>query len=69
MLVLLTQDILVPQQYSVVQLSFPEPGLFIPRREDLHSNIFSLPLTPPNFSVPALSWWENTAEAVSDKEP
>lgn len=47
----------MPQQYSVVQLSFPEPGLFIPRREDLHSNIFSLPLTPPNFSITALSWW------------
>lgn len=46
----------MPQQYSVIQFSFPEPGFFIPRREDLHSNIFSLPLTPPDFSIAALSW-------------
>lgn len=58
----------MPQQYSVVQLSFPEPGLFIPRREDLHSNVFSLPLTPPNFSITALSWWgKNTGEAVNQQ--
>lgn len=55
----------MPQQYSVVQLSFPEPGFFIPRREDLHSNIFSLPLTPPNFSITALSWWGKKQEKLS----
>lgn len=52
----------MPQQYSVVQFGFPEPGFFISRREDLHSDIFSLPLPPPDLSVSALSWGRKHTE-------
>lgn len=51
-----TEDVLVSQQHCVVDLSLSEPGLLVPGREDFDSNILTLPLTPPHFTIPAFTW-------------
>lgn len=49
-----TQDVLVPQQHSVVDLSLSEPGLLVSGGEDLDRDTLTLPLTPPHFTITAL---------------
>lgn len=57
-----TEDVLVPQQHSVVDLSLSEPGLLVSGGEDFDSNTLSLPLTPPHLTISALTWWVKTEE-------
>ena len=52
----LTQDVFMPQQHRVVDLSLSEPGLLVSGRENLDCNVLSLPLTPPHFTITALTW-------------
>lgn len=51
-----TQYVVVSQLYSIVNLCFSEPGLLVPRGEDLHSHTFSHPSPPPHLPVPAFTW-------------
>lgn len=46
----------MPQQHSVVDFSLSEPGLLISGGEDFHSDTLPLPLTPPHFTITALTW-------------
>lgn len=55
-----TQDVLMSQQHGVVDLSLSEPGLLISGGEDFDCDTLSLPLTPPYFTVTALTWWART---------
>lgn len=55
-----TQDVLMSQQHGVVDLSLSEPGLLVSGGEDFDCNALSLPLTPPNFTITALTWWTQT---------
>lgn len=57
-----TQDVLVSQQHSVVDLSLSEPGLLVSGGEDFDCDTLSLPLTPPHFTITALTWWAKTWE-------
>lgn len=52
----LTQDVLVSQQHRVVDLCLSEPGLLVSGRENLDCNVLPLPLTPPHFTITALTW-------------
>lgn len=61
-----TQNVLVPQQHSVVDFSLSEPGLLISGGEDFHSDTLALPLTPPHFTITALTW--TTARGEEFKE-
>lgn len=51
-----TEDVLMPQQDCVVDLGLSEPGLLVSGGEDFDSDTLSLPLTPPHFTVTALTW-------------
>lgn len=51
----------MPQQHRVVDLSLSEPGLLVSGRENLDRNVLSLPLTPPYFTITALTWGEKTS--------
>lgn len=46
-----TQNVLVPQQHCVVNLSLTEPGLLVSGGEDFHSYVLTLPLTSPHLSI------------------
>lgn len=48
------------QQHGVVDLSLSEPGLLVSGGEDLDRDALTLPLTPPHFTVAALTWWAKT---------
>jgi len=43
------------QQHGVVDFRLSEPRLLISGGEDLNSDILPLPLTPPHFTVAALT--------------
>ena len=53
-----TQDVVVSELDSVVDLCLPKPGLFIPGGEDLHGHTLSHPGAPPHLSIPPLTWLE-----------
>ena len=55
---LVTQDVVVSELDSVVDLGLPEPRLFVPGGEDLHSHTLTHPGAPPHLSVPPLTWLE-----------
>jgi len=57
-----TEDVLMSQQHSVVDLRLSEPGLLVSGGEDFDGDTLSLPLTPPHFTVTALTWWTKTWE-------
>lgn len=61
-----TQDILVPQQHCVVNLSLSEPGLLISGGEDLHSHTLPLPLAPPHLTIAPLTY--NRAKKIGKKD-
>lgn len=44
------------EQHCVVDLRLPEPGLFIPRGEDLDGHTLAMPQAPPYLTIAALSW-------------
>lgn len=48
----------MPQQHRVVDLGLSEPGLLVSGRENLDGNVLSLPLTPPHFTITALTCGE-----------
>lgn len=45
----------MPEQHCIVDLRLPEPGLLIPRGEDLDSYTLTMPQAPPHLTVAALS--------------
>ena len=46
-----TQDVVVSELDSVVDLCLPEPGLLIPGGEDLDGHALALPLAAPHLAV------------------
>ncbi|DAA30010.1 TPA: hypothetical protein BOS_5038 [Bos taurus] len=48
-------DVVVSEQHCVVDLSLPEPGLFISGGEDLDGYALTMPQAPPHLTIAALS--------------
>uniref|UniRef100_G1PYQ4 Uncharacterized protein n=1 Tax=Myotis lucifugus TaxID=59463 RepID=G1PYQ4_MYOLU len=48
-------DVVVSEQHCVVDLSLPEPGLFIPRGEYLDRHTLTMPQASPHLAIAALS--------------
>lgn len=57
----------MPQQHGVVDLSLSEPGLLVSGGEDFDGDTLSLPLTPPHFTVTALTWQAKTRGGTSKR--
>ena len=55
------------QQHRVVDLGLSEPGLLVSGGEDFHGDALSLPLTPPHFTVTALTWRAKTQEEMTKR--